>query len=423
MITNITLENFKCFRKVEVNPRRITVFIGANGTGKSSVLQAMALLKQSIGSNVLIAQGNLVDLTNPQSIVTRQRAGSSTTQISFGGLENQPELPGINFDEEVQFIFVAKFLVSGTVNLTFGEIRFSLEDQPFLIEALESTDYFTVGIDFGGYGPTFNRTKEIARLVQYAGWSGESHPTTARGIVAVVDSPNSVLRKLRFVHSARGLVRSAYRLEDARVDDISLTHGLSQQEQQIATNLGYSRQMEGELSNLLKKVTGVGLRADTVPAQSVEVKSLTSQGAVNIVSEGFGTNALIPLFLQLISAEEGSTVMIEEPEIHLHPKAQAELASVLVEEAQAEDKQIIMTTHSEHILGRLLTLVAEKKLAADELAIYAFEKDEKGECTASQIEVLDDGRVRGGIKDFFEPHLEELNRYIQAQFSGLQPAE
>ena len=51
--------------------------------------------------------------------------------------------------------------------------------------------------------------------------------------------------------------------------------------------------------------------------------------------------------------------MIEEPEIHLHPKAQAELAEVLTEVALEEDKQVIMTTHSEHITGRLLTLVAE----------------------------------------------------------------
>ena len=45
------------------------------------------------------------------------------------------------------------------------------------------------------------------------------------------------------------------------------------------------------------------------------------------------------------------TVLVEEPEIHLHPKAQAELAEVLAETAKAEDKQIIMTTHSEHLAG------------------------------------------------------------------------
>jgi predicted ATPase len=154
--------------------------------------------------------------------------------------------------------------------------------------------------------------------------------------------------------------------------------------------------------------------AEPIPPQLTEIKALAPSGDVNIISEGFGTNALVLLFLQLASAERSATVLIEEPEIHLHPRAQAELASVLVEEAKAEDKQIIMTTHSEHILGRLLTLVAEKEITPDELAIYAFEKDDKGECTASQVEVLEDGRVRGAIKDFFDSHLDELNRYVKA---------
>ena len=65
------------------------------------------------------------------------------------------------------------------------------------------------------------------------------------------------------------------------------------------------------------------------------------------VSEGFGTNSLIMApSHELVSAERGATVMIEEPEIHLHPRAQAELAEVLTEVALEEDKQVIMTTHS-----------------------------------------------------------------------------
>ena len=106
--------------------------------------------------------------------------------------------------------------------------------------------------------------------------------------------------------------------------------------------------------------------------------------------------------------------MVEEPETHLHPKAQAELASVMAEEAKSQDMQIIMTTHSEHILGRLLTLVAEGELSKDELAIYAFAKDDGGVCSASQIEVTEDGRVKGGLQDFFETELDELDRYMKA---------
>ena len=101
-------------------------------------------------------------------------------------------------------------------------------------------------------------------------------------------------------------------------------------------------------------MTGVGLRADPIPGRKVEVKSKTKGGDVNISIEGFGTNALIQLLHQLIIADRDATSSLRNPEIHLHPKAQADLAEVMAETAKDEGKQIIMTTHSEHLVERLL---------------------------------------------------------------------
>ena len=351
MITNITLENFKCFRKVEVNPRLITVFIGPNGTGKSSVLQALALLKQSVGEGGRFNfTGNLVNFGEFDQICPKFDGVEDQLLLGFRGRYEPPEL--------------------GITSIS-GEGVVTYEVQP----------------NAGNLNVT---KREPAGL------------------------PERILAHLKMVPAARGLVRPRYDLGPHKVEDVSLAGGLSQQENQTATTLGYSRSLESRISSLLGRVTGIGLRVDIVPSQDVEVMGLSAVGDVNMVAEGFGSNALILLLLQLTSAVSGATVMIEEPEIHLHPKAQAELASVLVEEAKAENKQLIMTTHSEHILGRLLTLVAENKLDVDELAIYAFEKDEEGVCTAEKLEVAADGRVKGGLKDFFESHLDELNRYVNA---------
>ena len=212
----------------------------------------------------------------------------------------------------------------------------------------------------------------------------------------------------------RGLVRTHYQLGTEISEDITLVDGLSTQEEALATTLAYSPDQESQVSTWMKRITGVGFKTNLVPPLRVKPVAVAPGGNVNLVSEGFGANALIGLLLQIGTASAGSTVLIEEPEIHLHPKAQAELAEVLTEEAKANGKQMIMATHSEHILSRLLTLVAENKLSRDELAVYSFEKDDDGICTASEIEVTDSGQVIGGLKGFFDTNLDEMDRYVKA---------
>ena len=219
---------------------------------------------------------------------------------------------------------------------------------------------------------------------------------------------------MKTVPVGRGLTRGVYPLGIEATTDISGAKGLGSQEDKTATTLAYSRRDVEKVSRLMKRVTGVGFRTDTVPPQSAKPVSESKLGDFSLSMEGFGTNALVHLLFEAVRAVPGATVLIEEPEIHLHPKAQADLASVLVEQAKADEKQLIMTTHSEHIVGRLLTSVAEGKLSSDELAIYSFEKDDEGVCSASEIEVNERGQVTGGLKSFFETALDEMRRYVDA---------
>ncbi len=366
MITQIYLEDFKCFRTVNIRPKQITAFVGANGTGKSSVLQAFGLLKQTF--------------CRYQDSRDRQAMASGCDLNTQGPLVNisDPRALSWHFDHNSPEIYFA-----GTPGIARGRHSFT----------------YSAEISEDKLQPLETDPKNID------------------------DLPLSVLATLRIIPAVRGFTRFAYKLKDNWAPDVAMEGGFAQQEAQTATNLAYSPLDIEKTSPLLERVTGVGLQALTVPSQSVEVKSITTLGAVNLVSEGFGTNSLIMLLLQLTSADRGATVMIEEPEIHLHPKAQAELASVLAEVAKEDGKQVIMTTHSEHITGRLLTLVAEGELTPDDVAIYAFEKDEQGACTAKDLRINPDGTIEGGINDFFETNLEEMNRFAQAQFNRLKPAE
>ena len=371
MITNIVLDNFKGFRHVEIAPKRITAFVGPNGTGKSSVLQAFGLLKQTVEEPRLLSIRSAISHPMPLvangSLVNLPNTGSLTA--NFGDDQPESTLPEMSF--------------SGACTLS------NQEDQ------YRCMAYFS---------------KNDRVLLKEADVDNTRFPRFALSLRA--------LKRLRMVPAIRGFSDPVHQLRDNPVKDVSLLNGITEQAEQTATNLCYSPEEVERISRLLKKVTGTGLRADTVPPQSVEVKSLNQAGAFNIVAEGFGTNSLIMLLLQLVTAEPEATVMIEEPEIHLHPKAQADLAEVMVEEAVAGNKQVIMTTHSETILGRLLTLVAEKRLTPEDLAIYAFEKDgETGVCSAKPLQISAGGGVEGGVRDFFDTNLAEMNRYVEAQFA------
>ncbi len=413
MITNITLENFKCFRQVSINPKLLTVLIGPNGTGKSSILQALLLLKQSVGEKTLNVQGEMINFPLAVGIFPQFIPQEADFRIAFAGVDRDA-------DPEVTFDYSAIFSTLGEVEKISGSLVSIIGDRVVEIRVDENDPDAIGTIILGDYRGEIERVQEIGYIV-----NGEADPIWQWGdlmplqvnldeVASIAIAPCSVLDELEFVPSTRGFVRPQYPLSESVVREVTIGSGFDQQENHTASNIAYSRQLEERLTAAMMKVTRAGVRVQNVPPRSVEVISLSRGSAVNIVAEGFGTNALVLLFHQLLRSNEHATVLIEEPEIHLHPKAQADLAEVMADTAKAEDKQIIMTTHSEHLVERLLLLVAEGTLAQDDLAIYSFSKDEKGECFASEIVVTENGQVEGGLTDFYANNLDTLDRRVKA---------
>ena len=415
MIENIHLENFKCFRNLEVNPKLITILIGPNGTGKSSVLQALALFKQSIGHSGLRFSGGQVNFARYHDIVPSLTPPSAAPMaMGFSGVVSPDELIFGEIGTEARYSFQAEFDDSGNISRTFGGFWSKHIGTEFGFEMHVGDDFSERMLSLGPYEAALRYVKNIAQLVECGGWRTLPDQDTRRQFDILIRAANYELAMLRFVPGARGLTRPVYGMTDQLLNDLPVNAGSSEREQQTATNLVYSRQIENRISDFVESVTGMRIRAEPVPPKSVEVRALGKVGPINIVGEGFGTNALIFLAHQLVNAEDGSCILIEEPEIHLHPKAQADVASALAEEAKAHDKQLIITTHSEHLLGRFLTLVVERKLSSDDIALYSFSKDGEGACSADKLEITEDGKVKGGLKDFFESELEEMDRYMKA---------
>ena len=119
---------------------------------------------------------------------------------------------------------------------------------------------------------------------------------------------------------------------------------------------------------------------------------------------------------------EGSTLILEQPGIHLHPKAQADLADLLIEVITKRDLQILVESHSEHLLNRLQRRVAEEKIAVDQTALY-FCRNEAGVSTIERLEMDEFGNIVNWPENFFGDEMGDLFAMTKAQRERQKKAE
>lgn len=145
-----------------------------------------------------------------------------------------------------------------------------------------------------------------------------------------------------------------------------------------------------------------------------EIIATTPGGVdINLADAGAGLAALFPIVVALSFYPEGSTVFIEHPEMHLHPKLQYELAGFFLMVSEKRDYQLIIETHSEHLLYGLLNAVSQKRLKPEELTIYSTRK-EGGRSVFEKMMVHEDGSLEGNLSDFLEADIDAFLDWLKA---------
>ncbi len=144
--------------------------------------------------------------------------------------------------------------------------------------------------------------------------------------------------------------------------------------------------------------------------------------ACNLRDVGIGVSQVLPVLVVAYFAPAGSTIILEEPEIHLHPLAQSVLAELFVTISQQRKVQFIVETHSEHLFRRMQTLMAKQQVSANDAAMYFVERD--GKSAKLRALALDTyGRVKNWPEGFFGDSLGETREQARLMFERQKAAK
>ena len=169
--------------------------------------------------------------------------------------------------------------------------------------------------------------------------------------------------------------------------------------------------LEGVVAHWLKELGLIssfsveGIRGSNI--YRVVVKRNESASQVSITDVGFGVSQVLPALALCYYVPEGSTVILEQPEIHLHPAVQSGLADVFINAIKTRNIQIIVESHSEHLLRRLQRRIAEEEFAQNDAALY-FCAMENGRSSLRPLDIDMFGRIANWPPDFFGDEFGEI---------------
>ena len=126
---------------------------------------------------------------------------------------------------------------------------------------------------------------------------------------------------------------------------------------------------------------------------------------------GFGISQLLPIITLILTSRKGNILLIENPEIHMHPKLQSDLVELFLF-AVANGRKLVIETHSEHIINRLRLEIKRKKVDIDKISIYYYEK-EQGVIRGENIEIDQNGKISNWPKHFFDQNYHDLLGLIE----------
>jgi predicted ATPase len=438
-ITGISVQGYKSlYEECSIEIRPLTILAGANSSGKSSIMQPLLLMKQTLEATydpgALLLNGPNVRFTFAEQFLSNLSTNREVTNFAVQIESNErkirnvfSKLPGrpIDISETVYQESELQFTISPSMNqeeiLAFYKNLLRIKrhrdgkDRNWinnLFQELFQED--ELNIDYLQSVIARNRCF-INFSFKYSLDSGIINVCDTRTFTA---SFESYIQKLIHIPGIRGNPERTYKTTAAigRFPGNFENYIASVINQWKNTQDNRFRQLEVYL-NILGLTGKVDVKNINDVQLELRVGRLPRNGEtidmVSVADVGIGVSQVLPVLVALLVAEPGQLVYLEQPEIHLHPRAQAALAEILADAAK-RGVRVVLETHSELLLLGVQSLVAEGKLSPELVKLHWFTRREDGVTVVSSAELDESGAFGDWPEDFSDVSLKLESRYLDA---------
>lgn len=375
MLESIHLENFKASRDVDVRLAPLTVLAGLNSSGKSTLLQAVGLLRQSYEANGktngLCLSGSLVQLGQYGDLLSEGAQGDAVAiTVAEAGSRS-------------------RWVFRGKLDANQLEFVDAPADPPGFIN---SPHFQFLQADRIVPKTLYPQSPQQARGAGFLGPHGE-YTADFLGLAAS-----------QLVSKVRSFPRTGLGISGGLLEKIAPTDGLLDQVagwlQQLSPGARLSTNNVPGTDEVLLRFNYVGKQRESVsnPYRPTNV--------------GFGLTYSLPIIVACLAAPNGSLLLLENPEAHLHPQGQAALGELMARCAN-DGVQIIVETHSDHLLNGVRLAVKNGYISNQNVVLHFFSRPtETGEVFVESPSVLENGRLSNWPDGFFDQWDKEVTALL-----------
>lgn len=398
MLHRLKFQNFKSWPKADLEFGPITGLFGTNSSGKTSLIQFLLLLKQTKDGT---DRGIALDLNGPYvslgvysdmihrhaeaeplswSLAIRRAKDLALVDPSGKRTETVARSSDLVIESEVRAL--DQRAISTRLAYSLGDIAFSLAPKA---ESKSNFDLIAGGTDFR-FVRTQGRAWQLPGPVKSYAFPDQARTyfQNASFLSDIEAAYEEQIDNIFYLGPLREFPQRDYLWARSKPQDVGIRG-------EKAIDAILAATAAGELRNVRRKaprrsfqemiaywLREMGLIHD-FRVEEIAKGSNRWQARVRIrkggteallTDVGFGVSQVLPVVTLLQYVPDGSTVILEQPEIHLHPLAQANLADVIINAAIHRRVQVILESHSEHLLLRLQRRVAEKCVSADDIKLY-----------------------------------------------------